>query len=328
MKKLILLLLVLTSFVAVAENTVILKFNHLLDGKKFVADYMASAPDGKSLFKCSMLRYYISGIKITHDGGKVTEAKGKYILVNVANTSPTMGDNTKFELGSFDVNSIEAVEFSLGVDSNTNHLDPATYPSSSPLAPQQPTMHWGWNAGYRFVTFEGRARTISDTATYEFQIHSLGDEIYTPVKVNVKSRLESDGIISVTLNAEYKNLIKDIDVSTGMVEHGTEGIPAQMMSNFGKNVFSEPVVNCIEESTDQIPMSIYPNPARNLVVVSMGENIDADVVITNILGENVINTSMTDGNISLPIDLPSGMYGVMVVQNGKIVSRNTISVIR
>ncbi len=328
MKKLILLLLLLTTLTAVAENTVILKFNHLLDGKKFVSDYMTTAPDGKSLFKCSMLRYYISGIKITHDGGKITEAKGKYILVNVANTLPTIGDNTRFELGVYDVNSIEAIEFSLGVDPATNHLDPSSYPSSSPLSPQSPTMHWGWTAGYRFVTFEGRARTLTDTATIGFQIHSFGDEIYTPVKMNVKSRSEGEGVISVTLNAEYKNLIKDIDVSTEMVEHGTEGIPAQMMSNFGKNVFSEPVVNSIDENTKQVPMTIYPNPARNLVVVSMGENMDADVILTNILGENIISASMTDGNVSLQIDLPSGMYGVKVIQKGKVIARNTISVVR
>jgi hypothetical protein len=51
----------------------------------------------------------------------------------------------------------------LGVDSNSNHKDPTTFPVSNPLNILTANdMHWDWNPGYIFVKIEARVDTIPD----------------------------------------------------------------------------------------------------------------------------------------------------------------------
>lgn len=51
----------------------------------------------------------------------------------------------------------------LGVDSITNHADPANIPNDSPLnASNCGGMYWGWNPGYIFIIVEARVDTIPD----------------------------------------------------------------------------------------------------------------------------------------------------------------------
>lgn len=328
MKNLFAVILLFCALTVHAENNVVLKFNHLLDGKEFKAGEIHTSIDGKSVFTYKLLRYYISNFKITHDGGKVLEVKDVYHLVNVATTGITMEDNSKFSLGKLDVNSIEAIEFAVGIDSATNHLDPSLYPSYNPLSLQSPTMHWGWAAGYRFVALEGLSGSNAASATNEFQIHSLGDNLYTVVKVNVKGQFTDDNTVSVTLDGEYKNLLTDIDVSTGLIEHGSNGAPAEMMWNIGNKVFTAAAVNAVQEQSQLNSIAIYPNPACDQLIVSSDENIDAQITVTNTVGAEVMNTNVMGGNISLPINFPSGVYGVRMMKNGKVIARNTISVVR
>lgn len=70
------------------------------------------------------------------------------------------------------VNKVEAITFSVGVEQAYNHLDPASFPPDDPLAPQNPEMHWGWVSGYRFAAVEGEAGPNLDQ---HFEIHSIGD---------------------------------------------------------------------------------------------------------------------------------------------------------
>ena len=114
--------------------------------------------------KVTRLQYYISEVKLIHDGGQITPVTDQYFLV-----TPTV--DSILELGNFDITSLEGIEYSLGVDAGHNHLDPASYPSSHPLAPKNPSMHWGWTAGYRFIALEGFAGATSGAVTNNFQIH-------------------------------------------------------------------------------------------------------------------------------------------------------------
>ena len=50
-------------------------------------------------------------------------------------------------LGSHDITTLESVRFGVG-RSEHNHLDPSAYPGDHPLAPQLPSMHWGWASRY------------------------------------------------------------------------------------------------------------------------------------------------------------------------------------
>ena len=54
-------------------------------------------------------------------------------------------------MGPWDIEGVRGVKLHLGVDPAHNHADPSTYASDHPLSLQNPTMHWGWSAGYRFM---------------------------------------------------------------------------------------------------------------------------------------------------------------------------------
>ena len=129
-----------------AQKTVRLKINHFLNNNTFVSGQMATNNLGSN-FQVDRIQYYISEITLYHDN-TTTKLAGKHLLVN-ANTA--VNDS----LGVFNIISLDSISFGIGVDTAYNHLDPAYYFPGHPLAPQSPSMHWGWTAGYRFVVYEG-----------------------------------------------------------------------------------------------------------------------------------------------------------------------------
>ena len=102
-------------------------------------------------FTLSEFRYYISGISLIKNDGSKFPITNKYFLV-----SPSIPN---YDLGKVPTGNYKGIEFSVGIDSATNHLDPATYDASNPLAIQSPPIHWAWNPGYIFVKLEGMCDT-------------------------------------------------------------------------------------------------------------------------------------------------------------------------
>ena len=118
-------------------------------------------------------------------------------------------DDESLYLGNFPVSHLEQITYSIGVVEELNHLDPSTYPDDHPLAHQNPSMHWGWTSGYRFLCLDGHM--LSDVV----QIHALGD-------ANLFSQTHSfeipslSGYIGCSLNADYSQILNDLDISGGL----------------------------------------------------------------------------------------------------------------
>jgi hypothetical protein len=146
MKKILFLLISILTFNKIhAQKNVTLIINHKLGANNFAFNTTAQN-DLMQNFQITRVDYYISGIKIIHDGGQITPVQD-YILVK--------GSYSVSEpLGSMNVTNVEGIKFSIGVDSPANNEDPAL--KLGPLAFQTPSMHWGWGAGYRFVALEGK----------------------------------------------------------------------------------------------------------------------------------------------------------------------------
>ena len=64
-----------------AQKDVKFHINHLLDGSPFAFNTAAQNSMGHD-FDVSRLEYYISGIEITHDTGKVTSINDFWFLIN------------------------------------------------------------------------------------------------------------------------------------------------------------------------------------------------------------------------------------------------------
>lgn len=274
---------------ALAQNSVQLEIIHKLNGSDFDFQQAAVTPDGIN-FDIDRLQYYMSEIKVIHDGGQELIIEDYWALIDAENT-PTV-----LQLTTDSVDSIEAITFSIGVDPDHNHLDPAGWPASHPLAPKSPSMHWGWSAGYRFVAMEGEAGEDLDQ---NFEIHALGDDNYFETTTAVGA-VASGGIVKAVIYANYAEALRGIDVSDGVITHGDYAEAEDLLINFNEHVFTstEPVDSIPEDTTatgmhDQfanstLNASVFPNPMRLSGELSWQGSVEApEVKWYDLLGQSV-----------------------------------------
>lgn len=84
----------------------------------------------------------------------------------------------------------------------------------------------------------------------------------------------------------------------------------------------------VESARSMAPtLSLYPNPARGLVMVSVTQRAGQDykLRLSNILGREVRTVALQSitGETSMPVnlsDLPAGMYFYSLLANDKVVS--------
>ena len=227
MKSIVVLGGLLASSIVYAQVPVELHINHKLGPTTdFAFNEVVSNNLGQS-FKVTRLQYYISGISITHSGGAIKTVPGHYVLAN--GSTPVVD-----ALGTLNVSDVTAVSFYVGVDEANNHLDPSVRPVGHPLELQTPNMHWGWASGYRFAAIEGKSGASVDQT---FEVHSLGDQHYYKTTVPVTG-VTVDGKLIIALNADYVNALKSIDISAGVVAHGSGTVEGRMLRNFRDFVFS------------------------------------------------------------------------------------------
>ena len=312
------LALLLVIGTASAQTDVYFKINHFLGSNPFAFNTSASNNMGNT-FNVKRLQYYIAEIKIVHDGGQITDVPNKWILVNANSTVNEM-------LGNFNITSIEAVKFGIGVQLSHNHLDPSTYPSTHPLAPKSPSMHWGWSAGYRFLAFEGK-QGPSLNQTFEF--HSLGDGNYHTFTIATAGKMVGNDL-EIELNADYEKALYNIDLSTGNnIVHGETGKAADILVNFSYEVFtsSEGNGSIGLDEDDPNPFRMYPNPSNGIFTIE-GVEAGQRIVVYNAIGTVVLDRVYNE-NDQDEINLDNaGVYVVQVLENENVVETERIVIVK
>jgi len=302
--------------ISAQNKSVSLNINHLLNGTQFSTIFPAIAPGGY-YFRVTSLRYYLSKIRIKHDGGKIDDVTGLYILVN-----PLV--NNEYILGNFDVTNVEAIELGIGIDSATNHLDPTKYPAGDPLAMQDPTMHWGW-AGYRFIAFDGQAGASNSSTQTSFELHALEDILYSSVTVPAKGTMVNGNLV-IHLDAEYSKLLTNIEANEGVISHGSTGAAATLMNNMVTSVFTPSATSTVQEVSPS-PLTISPNPATHSLTISgVTPSNHSSLTITDMLGQVVLRRDVQETAFSLPIELAIGTY-IVSVQNGTVLQRGKLVIV-
>ena len=211
MKSIIILLLTLIGQFAVAQQDVYLNVSHMLGNEAFSFNKQGVNDLGNT-FTVNRLEYYISEITLIHDGGTESHVDDLWILVDA-------GTMTNELLGSFSITNLESVRFSIGVEPAYNHLDPATYSVLHPLGPKSPSMHWGWTSGYRFLAMEGLSGPSTNLV---FEIHALGDANYHTISLATSGYMDGNDLV-VGLDADYEQVLNQIDISQGSLYHGETG---------------------------------------------------------------------------------------------------------
>lgn len=287
-----------------AQTNVVLQMDQLLEGQPFAYDQVTQAELG-FYFKATRLQYYVSEITLIHDGGQITPVPDYYLLVDPAKDSV-------FALGNFAVTDLEKIEFWIGVDSATNHLDPALYPENHPLALKDPSMHWGWAGGYRFIAFEGLAGNTPGFVNNVFQIHTIADENYRKVALEINEIVNGDTML-VPIEADYARLLHKIDVSTGVTSHSSVGLSKQVSINM-PSVFSPALLSSAHEPETDIHFLIAPNPASDFFTVTLPFSIASPrtLALTDMQGNTILEETIYTATqtIYLKSDLVSGIYMV------------------
>lgn len=318
MKKGFLLLFLSTSFVvAHAQNEMMLHLSPRLGSQAFSLNQTVMHPGGTYQMKFTRFEYYISEIKITHDGGQVTPCADVTLLVRPAQDS-------LYSLGQMPgISSVEAITFSVGVPQSLNHLDPAAYPPSHPLAPQNPSMHWGWTSGYRFAAIEGDAGT---NLAQHFELHALGNANYKTQTITTIAKQIAPDKKMIHLIADYAQSVKTINLSIGPIVHGSSGTAVTLLNNFRDVVFTAETTSAVIDPVFSGQFSVAPNPLRDAapqVYFSLPAGEGYALTVTDLTGKMIARRSLAAGenqSVSLEKMPNAGLYFVHLWQNGSPVA--------
>ena len=245
----------LFSLSSLAQNEVLLQIHHMVNGE--TADVNTSYAINGTEVQIDRLEYYLCDFVITHDGGQETAIEAKYVLANAF-------DDGLYSLGNWDINSVEKISFGVGVDADHNvGIDPSTYPEEHPLAPQFPSMHWGWASGYRFLALEGYG---GESLAAQHQVHALGDNNFFWQSHQVDGSA-SEGAVTISLNANYEGLFNGLPVAQGFIEHSDNGLATVSMQNMRNAVFESSGTVGVSDLSAGVQMNVYPNPASDWIVL-------------------------------------------------------------
>jgi len=293
-----------------AQNNIQFNIHHKLGNNDFALNTPVVNNLGND-FSLSHLAYYIAEISIVHDGGQETNIPQTWMLVDASDVL------TQQDLGNYNINQVEAIKFHVGVQESVNHLDPTTYPASHPLAPQVPSMHWGWQSGYRFAVLEG----VSGPALNQvLELHALDDRNYFQTVVNV-SAVADNGVINIDINGDYIRALEDLDVSAGMFFHGDYNETIQLLNNFKDFVFSAESSTSIAELYGINSLSVFPNPTINgttHIEVVAAQAFTGQLVVFDAFGRQLFQLNNVESNTPTPFNMDNaGVYFITLMKGGQ-----------
>lgn len=301
-----------------AQTDVVLRINHKLDNLPFQTN-VVSENNLSNQFKITRLLYYITRITVIHDGGQNLAITDDTVALVRASSS----EFTDIPLGSLNVSSIEGIKFHIGVYSPANNADPSLYPAEHPLAPQSPSMHWGWASGYRFLVIEGNSGI---NFSQMFQLHALGNDNYFETQVTVSSQ-DFQGSKYISVDANYEEGLYGIELSSGVIAHGVDLQDLDAIINFRDRVFSASTSILNMNELNENSWNIYPNPAlESYIIIEYPYNSDdVNAIVTDSHGR-VISSSLLSIQSHIYFK-ESGIYFVQLTKAGENIGTKKIVVL-
>lgn len=327
MKKLFLALSILAGFNSFGQKNVFLTITPKVGTSDLQMGTVYPNLNGVE-FELDHFDYYLSNLHIIHDGGQDLDLSDTVFLVEP--------DNFILYLGYLNVTDIEQINFGVGVPSNLNTsggadaIDIAAYPVGHPLSFQDPSMHWGWTAGYMHMIIGGQADSNGDDIPNAlFELHNLGDANYSLVSLPVIETEISSEHVDIALTCHVDVWLKDISIETVGVLHGTSGVNGDVMKNVETEVvFDQPLTaatGTIEPTSGSLfftsDASVITVLWQNVQNASMFQLIDASGKIIN--SGTVASES---GTIQLQ-DLSNGVF-VFNLLDSKGQRLNTIKIVK
>lgn len=213
------------SCVYVAEN-LNFTFNSKLGAADFAFDTEVTTTGGRKI-KYTRAQMYLSGFTFNGVGGSY-ELQDPHLLIEASKSD--------YNLGYLPVGDYSSFAFSAGVDSISNHADPAAFPGTSALSSNNPNhMHWGWDPGYIFFVLEGMVDTtaaMNGDVDAPFIFHVGTDMLRVDMAFSKQFASVTDGV-TVEMDVDWLKLLDGTnmtgDVSTRST-HTSNNLPlAELM---------------------------------------------------------------------------------------------------
>ena len=256
-----------------AQTSVGLRIDHKAGQAEFDNEGPWTTPLGEEVY-IDRLEYYMSMFTLVHDGGQETAIERAYVLADgFVDEIHALGEVEGVE-------NVEALKFFVGIDPDNNHADPAAWPAGHPLAPQVPSMHWGWSAGYRFIALEGGAG-INGVITHE--IHALGDDNHFPGETEVVASIEN-GMLILDVEADIFGFYNLLSVGSGLINHGEDGEAILVCNNLADKVFRLPGAAGVETAKHSLGFTLVPVEGGAELRFDAPLQEEAEVVLLDVLG--------------------------------------------
>lgn len=303
---------------------------------EFGVDYTATYSNWSDVpIEFSRTQFYVSEITLVHNGGQELPLTDLYVL--------TQNGEPEYDLGSYDLGALEAIRFHVGVPQDVNHLDPATYPANHPLAPQNPTMHWGWDAGYRFIAFEGKVDRDDDMVPERvFQYHGVGNQFYTEIEVPTTG-VENGSDLTIFINVDYQEMFRELDMQMNPHSHGEGAEIYTIFDNMvNRDVFTAGMgpapgppppgttgLSVVEEDVD--PVTAFPNPFnfQTQIRYSFAGADNLKLVVADLNGKIVQEYTKlpTVGSQLVQLEQPAGTYMYYFKSTDRVLYQNKITLL-
>ncbi len=293
------------------QKEVSLFLSHYYDGAEFTLDNHYTLDDTITC-TISRLEYYLTINKLVSNSGEAIEYGGDFYTAEndlISYDGKQVFINTlknKYSLGERNISDLITMEFNVGVAEDINHQDPTLWSSSHALAPKNPSMHWGWAAGYRFAAIEAMVDEDSD-GLFEsvLQYHAVGDILYMSQSLAINT-VETEEEIIIYLDVHYDKLFTGINASNSGVFHGQQDQVVALMDNFaGNSVFTNS--ENLSLNSESLTNSLSPNPFTNSLKIELEKA--SKLKVYTILGDLLFETALNSGNSTIDTNwLKQGVY--------------------
>ncbi len=301
--------------VLATETTLVIR--HKMNGAPITMNAAVPLNGGTEFFAPRFLKYYVSKISFVRRAGGDVAAENVYLLVDALGTE-------RYPLGNFDVADMDSLVFHVGVNRERNHEDPTIYPPGHPLGLHNPTMHWGWTAGYRFIAIEGMAGPDAGSVIADVQLHSVGNDLYRRVSVPVRPRLV-DGTYEIDITAEYTELLHTLDVSLGLIFHGFGEETIVLSDNMATRVFR--ATNPTSVVHQDAPQTPWVTPSADGTTATIG-GVNGKVQIFNLVGTLCHELPISGTTTFATTALPAGTYCVVSEVSGALRYVGALTIVR